>query len=368
MSYKNTMKLFVSNFTLAWKQLVYLLICAFLFALCSYTLVSPVISVLREAGLFSQIKNLMNMFYNNPEDIAMTLSEIVKLILTCIGANFSKIYLNLIATVILCIILPYVLYQASIYNLSSMLYQKFTMNMEVNYCQNFLSNFWKSIRFGLTSLLFSLPFFVVNILLVISYILIADTVLLAIIGLAVLSFLSLMIHSAQLTIFSHFTGSVIANESNPFPTFLKSFPISIKHFIKITGSSIILILTAILVNGFIGLFTFFAGLIITLPATCVLMCIFKIVTFLNINGNRYYLSNSVIFNPQKYVVKKDEYVSSFIPPEETKEVTTTKMKKNFKSKSFENAMPKKIKKLQNKAKKESKKKNKTQNKVKKIKG
>lgn len=343
MSYKNTMKLFVSNFTLAWKQLVYLILCTFLFALCSYTLVSPVISVLREAGLFGQIKNLMNMFYNSPKDIAMTLIEIVKLVLSCIGANFSKIYLNIFATLILCIILPYVLYQASIYNLSSILYQKFTMNMDVNYSHNYLSNFWKSIKFGLTSLVFSLPFFAVNILLIISYILIANSVLKAIIGLAILSFLSLMVHATQLTLFSHFTGSVVANDTNAFKTFIKSFPISMKNFVKITASSIILILTAILLNGLIGLFTFFAGLIFTIPATCVLMCIFKVVTFLNINGNRYYLSNSIIFNPQKYVVKKDEYVSSFIPPEETKEITTTKMKKNFKTKTLKKKTTKQTK-------------------------
>lgn len=334
MSYKNTMKLFVSNFALAWKQLVYLLICAFLFALCSYTLVSPVINILREAGLFGEIKNLMNLFYNNPKDIAMTLSEVVKLVLNSIWHNFSKIYVNLIFTLILCIILPYILSQASVYNVSSILYQKFTMNMEVGYCQNFLSNFWKAIKFGLVSFVFSLPFFAINILLIIAYILIANSMLKAIIGLIILSLLSLIVSSCKLTLFTHFTGSVVANESNPFSTFLKSFSIALKNFWKITGYSVAVILTSILINGVIGLFTFFAGLLFTIPATFVLMCIFKLVIYLNINGNRYYLSNSIIYNPQKYVVKKDDYVSTFIPPEETKEITTTKMKKKFKTKTL----------------------------------
>lgn len=101
------------------------------------------------------------------------------------------------------------------------------------------------------------------------------------------------------------------------------------------SSSIVTLLTAILINGVIAIFTFFAGLIFTIPATFILISIFKVVTFLNINGNRYYLSNSVIFNPQKYVVKKDEYVSSFIPPEETKEITTTKMRKKYKMKTLD---------------------------------
>ena len=347
------MKLFVSNFALAWKQLVYLLICAFLFVLCSYTLVSPVISILREAGLFNEIEKLMTLIYDNPKDIAITLSAVVKLVLTSIWTNFSKIYLNLIAAVILCGVLPYILYQVSIYNISSILYQKLTMNMEVGYTQNYIANFKKALKFAFTSLVYSLPFFLINIGLIIAYIFIANTMLKALIGLMVLSLLSITLSSFKLTIYTHFTGSVVANNTNPFSTFAKSLKHEMKHFGKIMGYSVVVLLTCILINGFIAIFTIFSGLLFTIPATCVLVCIFKIVIFLNINGNRYYLSNSVIYNPQKYVVKKDDFVSTFIPPEETKEITTTKMKRKFKTKpskkkSTKDKKSKKIKNTKNK--------------------
>lgn len=100
------------------------------------------------------------------------------------------------------------------------------------------------------------------------------------------------------------------------------------------GYSVVILLTAILINGVIAIFTLFVGLLFAIPATCVMICIFKIVIFLNINGNRYYLSNSVIYNPQKYVVKKDDFVSTFVPPEDTREITTTKMKKKYKTKTL----------------------------------
>lgn len=334
MSYRNTMKLFVSNFALAWKQLVYLLICAFLFAVCSYTLVSPVISILREAGLFGEIEKLITLVYNNPKDIAMTLSAVVKLVLTSIWANISKICLNLIATIILCMILPYILYEVSIYNISSVLHQKLTMNMEVGYTQNYIGNFTKALKFAFASLVYSLPFLVINVGLVIGYIFIADTMFKALVGLVILSFLSIALNSCKLTLFTHFTGNVVANNSNPFSAFGKSIKYELKHFWKIMGYSVVIFLTAILINGVIAIFTLFAGLLFTIPATCVLICIFKIVIFLNINGNRYYLSNSVIYNPQKYVVKKDDFVSTFIPPEDTREITTTKMKKKYKTKTL----------------------------------
>ena len=348
MSYRNTMKLFVSNFALAWKQLVYLLLCAFLFALCSYTLVSPVVTTLRNAGLFGEIKQLMSTFYSNPKDVAFSLSAIFKLILISIWSNISKIYLNLIATLILCIILPYILYQVSIYNVSSILHQKLTMNMDVGYTQNYIINFKKALKFAFASLLYSLPFFIVNLGLVIAYIFIANTIFKALIGLAILSFLSTALNSCKLTLFTHFTGNAVANNSNPFSAFLKSLKFEMKYFWKILGYSVTIILTAILINGVISIFTIFSGLLFTIPATCILTCIFKIVIFLNINGDRYYLSNSVIYNPQKYVVKKDDYVSTFIPPEETKEITTTKLKKKYKTKTLNTKSTKKTKKSKTK--------------------
>jgi hypothetical protein len=78
-------------------------------------------------------------------------------------------------------------------------------------------------------------------------------------------------------------------------------------------------------------FTFFSGLIVTIPATFVLIAIYNLVTYFNEKGVRYYLSNTIIYNPVKYTIKKDDYVSISVP-EATDEiqVTTTVMKKKYK--------------------------------------
>jgi hypothetical protein len=218
-----------------------------------------------------------------------------------------------------------------------------------------IGNFNKAIKFAFASLVYSLPFFVINVGLIIAYVFIANTIFKALIGLMVLSLLTITLDSVKLTLFTHYTGNVIANNANPFSAFGKSIKLELKHFWKIMGYSVVISLTSILINGIIGVFTLFAGLLFSIPATCVLVCIFKIVIFLNINGNRYYLSNSVIYNPQKYVIKKDDYVSTFIPPEEIKEITTTKMKKKYKTKTLKDKPKKATKaKKSNKTKKSKK--------------
>ena len=362
MSYKNTMKLFVSNFALAWKQLVYLFCCAVLFALCTYTLITPVINVLREAGLGVEIRDFFTTIYNSPKNVSMQFSHLLNLIGASIIGNMSKIYLNLIAATVFCIIMPYILIQMSIFNMSSILHQKFTMNMEVSYVRNGVSKLGTSFRFALTNFLLNLPVVAVIGILVYIYILFSTTILRSIIGLVALSTAILIIESIKITFTTHYTGLVVSEDIRPLKAFTKSIPVVLKNFWKIMGQSIVVMLTVILINGVIAIFTFFAGIIFTIPATMMLVCIFKVVIYLNISENRYYLSDSVIYNPLKYNVKKDDYVATFVSPEETKEITTTKMKKKYTKKTL-NAKPKKEK----SAKKSKSTKNKKEKKTKKSK-
>ena len=124
---------------------------------------------------------------------------------------------------------------------------------------------------------------------------------------------------------------MVANNAKPFVAFGKGFIQVFKNFWKILSISIVLLLTIIFINGVITIFTFFAGLIVTIPSCFVIVSVYNLVTYFNIKGERYYLSNTIIYNPVKYTVKKDDYVSISVP-EATKEiqVTTTDMKKKYK--------------------------------------
>ena len=84
------------------------------------------------------------------------------------------------------------------------------------------------------------------------------------------------------------------------------------------------------------------------------------VTYFNEKGVRYYLSNTIIYNPVKYTVKKDDYVSITVP-EATDEiqVTTTVMKKKYKKTKSTEGKPSK--------KKNTKSKSQNKKKIKKVK-
>ncbi len=314
MSYKNSVKLLTSNFALVWKQLLYLFIYAVLFAVFAYFTGSPIIRLLSSNGVFHEIKVLIETAYSTPSELAFNISKLFSHILNVIFIeNFSGIWLSFISLIILCFILPFILVQMSYYNISSILLQKLSMNMNVGYVQNGLRTWLQSLLYALCNILFNLPFLVLDILLISIYILTAKTILSSIIGLIILSLFYIILKSFKFTLFSCYTGYMVENNCSPFKALGKGIAVMWKKFWKILSTSIAVTLTIILINGFIILFTFFAGAIVTIPATFVFLAIYYMVIYFNTIGKRYYLNQNLIYNPIKYEVKQDEVTIIEIP-------------------------------------------------------
>ncbi|MBQ4541704.1 MAG: hypothetical protein IJA23_02495 [Clostridia bacterium] len=333
MSYKNSMKLFASNFTLVWKQALYMFICFMLFILSIYSTSIPIIDLLREHNIIAEIKMTVETAYKTPSAFALEFGNILKHIINVILSNFGSIWLSLLGFLVLGILLPYILFQMSSYNITSILYQKLTMNMDVPYIQNGFRLLKNSLIYALASIVLNLPFLFIIILLLEIYIAMAYSTITAIIGLVILFALLILFTSIQISFHTYFMSYMVEKDANPFVSYAKGLINVLKRFWKILSQSVILCLTIIFINGLIALFTFFSGLFITIPATFVLLSIYYLVVYFNMKGDRYYLADNMIFNPIKYQVKQDTFVGTEIPEEvKATELTTVVMKKKRNSK------------------------------------
>lgn len=333
MSYKNTMKLFASNFTLVWKQALYMFICFMLFILGIYSTSIPIIDLLRNNNIITELKMIVETVYKSPSAFALEFGNVLKHILHVILSNFGDIWLSLIGCFLLGIIIPYLLFQISAYNITSILYQKLTMNMEAPYIQNGFRLLKHSLIYALASIVLNLPFLFIVVLLFEIYIGMAYSTVTAIIGLVILFALLILFTSIQISFHTYFMAYMVEKDANPFVAYAKGLINVLKKFWKILSQSVILCLTIIFINGLIALFTFFSGLFITIPATFVLLSIYYLVVYFNLKGDRYYLSDNIIFNPIKYKVNLDTFVGTEIPEEvKATELTTVVMKKKRNSK------------------------------------
>lgn len=337
MSYKNTMKLFASNFTLVWKQVLYMFICFMIFVLCAYSTSIPIINLLKSNNIINEFKMIVETAYNTPSAFALEFGTVLKHLIGVILSNFGKIWGSLVGFFFLGVLVPYVLVQMSFYNITSILYQKFTMNMNVPYIQNGFRLLKNSFIFAISSIAINIPFIFVVVVLLEMYVAMAYSTVTAIIGLILLCAMLILFTSLQISLHTYFIAYMVEKDANPFVAFAKGIVSILKHFWKILSQSIVLCLTIIFINGFIALFTFFSGLFITIPATFVLLAIYYLVVYFNLNGDRYYLSEHMIFNPIKYQVKQDTFTGTELPEEtKTTELTTVVMKKKRNSKKSKN--------------------------------
>ena len=298
MSFKNTMKLFASNFSLVWKQVLYFFVCFILILILSLQIARPIIEIFKINGVTSEVGNLVDSIYALQNSAYFSFFDIIRHILNLIAINFKEIYLNLILLILVAFLIPYILFQMSIYNLSSIVYKKLSMNMNVSYIQNFLGCFKESILYALTNIVLSLPFWAVKILFLELYLTLSSNPFISYIGMVVLSALFILLDSVKTALFTCYTGYYIEHNKLPFNSFSNSIPlISGKFFWNLLSSCILIQLILIVANGFVGLFTFFAGLVVTIPAIFVL-----------------------IFNPTKYIVKQDENPVHYLTMEEPVEV------------------------------------------------
>lgn len=329
MSYKNTVKLFASNFMLVWKQVLYTLICTLICALLTYSTLAPVIELFKENNIIVELEHLFEVVYASPKELALKLSDFSNHVIDVVFTNISSIIWNLIGVVVLGVFLPYLLIQMSFYNVASIIHQKATMNMDVPYFQNFVSNLWISIRYATANFVLNLPFLAIIVLIVEIYLTIAKTIISALVGLSVLAAAIIFVSAIKMSLYSYQTGYMVEHKCGPFVAFGKAFKNIFKRFWKVMSITIAVIFTIIFVNSFIMVFTFFAGSVVIIPATYVFVATYYLVVYLNISGERYYLGNNMIFNPVKYVIKKDNNLIETNIPEEIKEVevTTAVMKK-----------------------------------------
>ena len=329
MSYKNTMKVFSSNFALVWKQVLYFSLCLIFFGFCSYQVAKPLIEVFRVNSIGEEITNMFNGFYTRGANLPHAFVEIVKHIFDVVCDNFSSVYGSLLLLCLFAVILPYVFFQVGSYNLCSVIYKKLSMNMNVSYFQNLIGTLKYSIVYGLSNLILTLTFFALKIIALEIYISVANNIFLSYLGLVVLSGVFIFLDSVKGTFNSCYIGNAVETESFAPFAFGNSIPTTIKNFANILSNCVVLEITIIVANGFIGFFTFFAGLILSIPATAVLEAICFIIIYSNKTGQRYYLGNSVIYNPVKYEVKQEDvtFKSVFVNEKAPEQIETTVMKK-----------------------------------------
>lgn len=297
MIYKNSVKLLTSNFSLVWKQLAYTLLrIAFVVGLTM--LVSmPMLEVLKNEGFVQSLATMWESVYTNAASFLPASQETIELFFAIICRNMSSLWGSIILFFLVTVVINSFLRSVGKYTLTYVAHSNFTSLNNCGYSQSLLCNFKDICIYSLCRLALDIPFAIIKAVFVIVYCLVLNNWIMAIIGISLLIILYTLIYALQISLYNNFAVAQITTKRNPFKTIFKGYK-SKKDFFKVFSNAIVIVLTIIVLNVVLGVFTVGAGLIISIPISMALVVIFELVSYYTTNKQRYYLSPTIIVDTQ----------------------------------------------------------------------
>ena len=296
MSYRNSVKLLISNFSIVWKQLLYLLIISLLCFSISYSILIPTIKLIRAEGIISEITSIFETIYTAPSELFTAVQNTGAHLVSCLKANFGTIWPSIFGAIIFARIIFSILKYISYYNVTSVMHMKMTCFVEVGYTRNLISNLSPAFRYAFSRIVYSIPFTVVKALTLVLYFKSASSIISVVIGLFICFMVLIMLSAIETSLFVGHAPTMIEQngEGSAFKAFLVGCKSVFKKYARILSNAIVICITIIVLNLFLGIFTVGSALLITLPASIVFKCIFDLSAYLGATGKRYYLAENTL--------------------------------------------------------------------------
>lgn len=293
MIYKNSMKLLTSNFGLVWKQLAYSLIRLTIILGLTMLVSRPIVNLLTEEGFFQSITTTWQSVYTNTETFFVALKDCIQLFFSIIGQHMADLKFYIVLFFIITIVINAFLKYVGKYALTYVAHNNFTSLTQCSYSHSIVSNIKNILKYSASRFLLDLPFTALKVLYIYIYCVMAQDVVSAIGGITLMIVLFAITYALQISIYNGLAVEQISKNKNPLKSVFKTYS-SVKELLKIFSNAIIVVLTVVVVNVIIGIFTVGAGLFITVPASMALVVIFELISYYTQTKQRYYLSSTII--------------------------------------------------------------------------
>ena len=296
MTYKNSVKITTNNFSLCWKQLVWMLISILIVVGVALLCATPVINMLKKEGFFAALNDSFETLYSSPKTYPSTVTSCFKMFWKLISNHANTLWPSYIGALATLILVGNVFVGIGHVACSCVLSSRMTSNSRTSYTNRLFASLGKSISYSLVHFVFSIPFLAVVIGMFALYAHIARTSVITVALLPVISVIAYVVLALHLTLTCCMIPIMVDGQKNPFKALGLSMKEVKNRFARTFSSSLLIVLTIVFGNLFVGFFTIFAGLFITLPATVVLLCSFGMVTHFAAKGQNFYVSDLVVVN------------------------------------------------------------------------
>ena len=307
MRLKTTIKLFFQNLTMVWKLTLFkFIIFLVIMGLLSVSAM-PIISKLNNSGFSELVYGLFDFSNFDFATLGERLSNIAKEFFYIIKTNWSNLKWSIILFFVIATFLSPYLNALLDIPTTDVLYGSMSCNAKFGFGGRFISNLFTSIKYAFVKTIAAIFVNVIICSIFFGLMFIATKLkVFAIIMPLFAIFVLLILLSFKLTLFCCYAPTVVAKGYGVVNGLFKSLYFSFKNFWANYATAFALILLIVALNGFIILFTLFAGAFITVPTTYVLIAIFNMVIFYSSSGMFFYIGENNIIDNSKGVKRPEQ--------------------------------------------------------------
>ena len=302
MTFKNSVKIMLTNFSLVWKVLVFLILCsAVLFTLIYFTLQS-VVDMLMASGVLSVFVEAYSSFLVDL-NLTLFLQELgdgVVMLSDWFMGVLPQIWVNVVLFVLLIVIFRSIIYNLAYMPITNKINYYMGSMTRYPFINSFVSTFGLNLKYQLVYTFTLLPVKLIS-----TYGIMQMFRLFTVNGLFPIFTLFLIILAFTLVtvirvcLFNVWIPVMVVFNNGVFSALIRGIKISIRKFWTTFSNSIVLVLTILVINVMAGLATVGVALLVTIPASYILYSTFGLVVLYDAQGMKYYVDNYNVVVPRK---------------------------------------------------------------------
>lgn len=298
MIFKNTFRLLFTNFNLAYKVFFYKLIILLISFGISFAIGSQFYIALGTQGFYSSLTSELNIVFTNfaPLQVFTCLGNCFYLVLNMFaGLTATQTTLGIISLSVF-FVLFYLL--GSFSNLASLdcINANMSSKTKISFFKSLIAKIGKSVPFALLRFVVLLPFVALGFVVLYFGFEFFNSITVEALKMLIPFIMFLLISiimGLYLTIITGFGASIIINNKGIVKGFKLGLISTNKKGLRVFSNALFVSIILIIFNLCVGLFTFFGGLIITLPISYLILRLFNLVCFYETMGMRYYIGEEI---------------------------------------------------------------------------
>ena len=294
MSFKNAFKLLISKFSYVWVILLYIAVMFVILLSLGLAFLLPVIRSFAAAGIGDMFNKVILSLLNGASltEATAQLNEILSEIRN-IFATDARTFVNSALFIVLVVTIAY-RFIMGLYELPlvSVIQGVMSDNAKYGYMAKYVAFFGKSVRFSLVKMLFMTVYDCVMYLIAFGLArLCASFAVLFTPFVFMLSLIALL--AFRYSLIAGWSPAIVVDGKKIFPALWASVKSAFSAFGSLFSLFMIVWVIIIVFNFIIGVFTFCAGLLVTVPVSVFFINLLNMTFYYNRNGKSYYVEGSV---------------------------------------------------------------------------